>query len=93
MIIMELSRCFLTRSSSRLRQKDVNEDEPEDTDAAVHEEGREGAEVVLERLEGLGDDEPGKVGGEGGQGVGPGPGPHRQNLRGYHPGQGTDACN
>lgn len=55
---MEFSRCFLTRSSSRLRQKDVNEDEPEDTDAAVHEEGREGAEVVLERLEGLGDDEP-----------------------------------
>ena len=58
LIIMEFSRCFLTRSSSRLRQKDVNEDEPEDTDAAVHEEGREGAEVVLERLEGLGDDEP-----------------------------------
>ena len=58
LIIMEFSRCFLTRSSSRLRQKDVNEDEPEHTDAAVHEEGREGAEVVLERLEGLGDDEP-----------------------------------
>ena len=55
---MEFSRCFLTRSSSRLRQKDVNEDEPEHTDAAVHEEGREGSEVILKRLEGLGDDEP-----------------------------------
>ena len=72
---LELQRGLLVRLAAGLRQEDEHEDEAEHTDAAVQEEGGGQAELLLQVLERLGDDEPAEVGGQVGDGVGVATGP------------------
>ena len=72
---LELQRGLLVGLAAGLRQEDEHEDEAEHADAAVQEEGGGQAELLLQVLERLGDDEPAEVGGQVGDGVGVASGP------------------
>ena len=72
---LELQRGLLVRLAAGLRQEDEHEDEAEHAHAAVQEEGGGQAELLLQVLERLGDDEPAEVGGQVGDGVGVASGP------------------
>ena len=74
----ELLKCgcgLLGSLAPRLGQEDEDEDEAEETDAAIEEEGGGVAERLLQVSEGLGHDEPAEVGDQVGQGVRPTTGP------------------
>ena len=88
---LELRGGLLECSAPSLREEDEDEDGAEEADTPVHEEGGGEPQAALDVPEALGDDEPAQVGGEVGDGVGVAPGPHRQDLRGHHPGQAAQA--
>ena len=88
---LELHGSLLVGLAPRLGQENVDEDQAEDTDAAVQKEGSWQAKTVLEVVECLGDEKPAEVGGDVGDGVGPAPGLDGQDLRGHHPGEAAQA--